>query len=279
MGSQPDPILPEETKKVLRNTFKQMKEKVLVEVFTEESVNQFSEVTLELIKGLASLTDKIDTGFYKLGSERAKQEGITRSPTILISPDKYKIRYVGAPVGEEGRTFIMAIMTASTGGTTLSDSALKRLFELKEPRHIQVFVTPPCPYCPQQAMNAISAAIALPGLVSAEIIEMYENRDFVDKYHIATVPFTVVNEAPIGTGVRNAEVFVEEMLTLTPADRAFALKEGDTLELDLVIVGGGPAGLTAGLYAGRSGLKNVVLEKSTVGGQVLITPIVENYPG
>lgn len=48
---------------------------------------------------------------------------------------------------------------------------------------------------------------------------------------------------------------------------------------DLVIVGAGPAGLTAGLYGARSGLKTLVLEEKTPGGQVAETPLVENYPG
>lgn len=48
---------------------------------------------------------------------------------------------------------------------------------------------------------------------------------------------------------------------------------------DLVILGGGPAGLTAGLYAMRAVLKTVLIEKATPGGQVAITKGVENYPG
>jgi len=48
---------------------------------------------------------------------------------------------------------------------------------------------------------------------------------------------------------------------------------------DLIIVGAGPAGLTAGLYGARSGLKTLVLEEKTPGGQVAETPLVENYPG
>ena len=48
---------------------------------------------------------------------------------------------------------------------------------------------------------------------------------------------------------------------------------------DLIIIGGGPAGLTAGLYAARSRLKTLLLEKLSPGGQVLLTDMVENYPG
>jgi thioredoxin reductase (NADPH) len=48
---------------------------------------------------------------------------------------------------------------------------------------------------------------------------------------------------------------------------------------DLIIVGGGPGGLTAGMYAMRAALKTVLIEKGLPGGQVAITKGVENYPG
>lgn len=48
---------------------------------------------------------------------------------------------------------------------------------------------------------------------------------------------------------------------------------------DLVIVGAGPAGLTAGIYAMRARLSTLMLERSQPGGEVLLSPVVENYPG
>lgn len=48
---------------------------------------------------------------------------------------------------------------------------------------------------------------------------------------------------------------------------------------DVVIIGAGPGGLSAGLYAGRSRLKTLILEKSSIGGQIGVTDSIENYPG
>jgi len=48
---------------------------------------------------------------------------------------------------------------------------------------------------------------------------------------------------------------------------------------DVIIIGGGPAGLTAGIYSARSGLKTLLIEKLMPGGQVLLTDVVENFPG
>ncbi len=51
------------------------------------------------------------------------------------------------------------------------------------------------------------------------------------------------------------------------------------VDYDLVIIGGGPAGLTAGLYAARARLNVILIEKIVPGGQVLTTDWIENYPG
>ena len=50
-------------------------------------------------------------------------------------------------------------------------------------------------------------------------------------------------------------------------------------DLDLIIIGGGPAGLTAGLYAARANMKVVLLDSKDVGGEILNTDLIEDYPG
>jgi thioredoxin reductase (NADPH) len=51
------------------------------------------------------------------------------------------------------------------------------------------------------------------------------------------------------------------------------------MEYDVVIIGGGPAGLTAGIYSKRAMLNTLLVEKMGIGGQIIITDLVENYPG
>lgn len=48
---------------------------------------------------------------------------------------------------------------------------------------------------------------------------------------------------------------------------------------DIIIIGAGPAGLTAAIYAVRAGMNIAVFEKIGVGGQIILTESVENYPG
>ena len=48
---------------------------------------------------------------------------------------------------------------------------------------------------------------------------------------------------------------------------------------DVVIIGGGPAGYTAALYAARAGLDTLLIEKMSIGGQMALTDIIDNYPG
>lgn len=50
-------------------------------------------------------------------------------------------------------------------------------------------------------------------------------------------------------------------------------------EYDVIIIGAGPAGLGAAIYSGRAGLSTLVVEKNIEGGQILLTDVMENYPG
>jgi thioredoxin reductase (NADPH) len=143
MAEQQD-IIPDDVKRSLRDTFfKDLQDDVAIEVFTLAGMNdQYNAATVSLIKSLSTLTPKIHASFHTVGDPQSTKRNVTRSPSVLIAPDKYRIRYTGAPMGEEGRSLLVGIMMASTGKTVLSEQAGKRLQELKDKREIQVYVSP-----------------------------------------------------------------------------------------------------------------------------------------
>ena len=279
MKQKKELFISEDTRKVVKDELAQMKRAVTVNaVLSEEQNKPFNEFCRKLLTELSALSDKIKPVFDAPGSAAAKKYGVTRTPTLLVEPERYAIRFTGAPAGEEARTFLLALLMASAGKTILSEPSRQRLSELKENRNIKVFVSPTCPYCPQQALLAVCAAIEMEDLISTEIIEIHENKDLAKQYNAFSVPQAFINDSLVGLGLQPEEVFIEEILTAAPVTTKAYEGTGST-EMDLVVVGAGPAGLTAAIYAERSGMKTVVIEKGNIGGQVAITPVVENYPG
>jgi len=276
-------FLPEETRKYLTKTFEQLVNPVTLEIFIKDGQNDtFNNLAVVFSSDIARLSDKISVNVHQIGDEISKKYNVTRSPTVLINPEEYSIRYTGAPIGEEGKSFIEAIVMVSTKDSRMKPESRKMMEGLTEKKHIMVFVTPQCPYCPMQVLNGFKAAIERPDIVSAECVESAENQDLAERYNVSAVPQTIINDNTASTGMQPEESFMKDLIgniSGAPAPRIVKRKKGSSQKVDLIIVGAGPAGLTAGIYAQRSGLKSVILEKEVVGGQVALTPVVENYPG
>jgi thioredoxin reductase (NADPH) len=143
MDRKPE-LIPDDVKRTIQETFfSNLKDDVAIEVYTLAGMNdQYNDAAVALVTGLAALSDRIKPSFHTVGDRQSEKRGVTRSPTVLVAPDRYRIRYTGAPLGEEGKSLLVAIMMASTGGTGLSAHAAKQLAELKDQRRIQVYVSP-----------------------------------------------------------------------------------------------------------------------------------------
>jgi len=125
----------------------------------------------------------------------------------------------------------------------------------------------------------LKAVIAKPDVFSLEIIDIQANPEIAEKYNAQSVPQVFANEVMIAMGAQSEELFMSSLEKLEQQTIFIPDNDAPEIDTDLVIIGGGPAGLTAGIYASRSGLKAVVVERDMLGGQVATTPVVENYPG
>ena len=264
----------------LRPRFKDLPHDVTLILLTRSGKNDlFTEATRFLIRVIREVAPRITLREYDLDHEVAKSWEADRAPTLLFDPDRYRIRWLGAPIGEEARTFIEALLMMGRRQTNLSEQSLKVLKGIDSPRHIKLFVSPSCPYCPQQGVNALKAAIEKPDMVSLEIIDIQANPDLADQYAAQSVPQAFANETLIAQGAQPEELFLLSLEKLEPQTVFIPESDAEEVDTDLVIIGGGPAGLTAGIYSARSGLRTVIVERDTLGGQVATTPVVENYPG
>ena len=280
MQDQPDTILNKAVKDQLGLLFQQLPRHIPLYLFAQAGTNDlFNQAARQVIRAFQEITPKIDFKEYDLTHDLAKKWDIYRSPTILFDPEHYPIRWLGAPMGEEGRTFLEALLLIGMGNSNLSEQSLKVLDKIESKRDLKVFVSPTCPYCPQQAVNALKTVVERPELISLEIIDIQCNPDLADRYSAQSVPQTYANELLIAQGAQPEELFVLSLEKMEQQSIFIPETDAELIETDLVIVGGGPAGLTAGIYAVRSGLKAAVLEKGALGGQVATTPVVENYPG
>ena len=264
----------------LRATFEQLSNDIQLYYFTQKlKDNVFDQTTRQIVRVFRELTSKIHFKEYDLGHGMAKKLNVERPSTLLIAPDRYAIRWLGAPMGEEGRTFLETLILVGRGKSGFSEPAIKTLNKIDSPRKVKVFVSATCPYCPQQAVNAVKAAVEMPELISLEIIDIQCNPDLAEQYSAHSVPQTFANDVLIGQGAQTEEIFALSLQKMEPQTIFIPDIDTELVENDLVIVGAGPAGLTAGIYADRSGLKTAVIERGALGGQVATTPIVENYPG
>ncbi|MCK4911302.1 MAG: hypothetical protein KAR83_06655 [Thermodesulfovibrionales bacterium] len=138
-----EPILNEAIIKDLKKAFEQLDAEVLVAVFTQKGANdQYNELAVQLITEIAGVDKRIKPEMHFIGDEDSKRHGVTSSPSLLISPDKYRIMFRGAPLGEEGRTLVMSIIMASTGQGTIREPSIKKLQKLNDRRQVKVFVSP-----------------------------------------------------------------------------------------------------------------------------------------
>jgi glutaredoxin-like protein len=155
----------------------------------------------------------VTTQVYDLMTDEKEAEnlGVDKAPAIaIIGAEDYGVRFYGIPAGYEFVSLLHALKVVAAGKPELNQESLDALDEVKDPVHIQVFVTPTCPYCQHSVMLAHRMAVASP-LVRADMVEATEFPQLSRKYQVMGVPRTVINETTHIEGAAREEVVMEKL--------------------------------------------------------------------
>ena len=199
-------LLNDSVRQQVRDEFAKMSSPVKLVMFTQEFECQYCKETHELVEEVAALSDKISVEVYDQVTDKeiAEQYNIDKIPAVAIVADgedakDYGIRLYGIPSGYEFSTLIADILMVSSRDSGLSESTKQYLGELESPLHLQVFVTPTCPYCPPAVRLAHMMAMES-DMVVGDMVEATEFPHLSQKYQVMGVPRTVINESTFMEG-------------------------------------------------------------------------------
>jgi len=194
-------LLKDQDREHLLKEFGALKDPVKIMVFTQENECQYCAETRQIAEEVAGLSDKISVEVFDFVADQevAEHYNIDKIPATVImrggdTPKDFGIRYFGIPSGYEFSSIIEDILMVSQGDSGLSDETKNMLKELTDPLHLQVFVTPTCPYCPGAVRLAHQLAMES-DLVKGDMVEAIEFPHLSQKYHVQGVPRTVINES------------------------------------------------------------------------------------
>ncbi len=216
-------MIQERDREEILSFFKELKESVKIINFTQKFECQYCSETRQLLEELAQLSDKLSLEVYNFTEDKAEAEkyNIEKIPATVIMGDKdYGIRYYGIPSGYEFSSILQDIVTVSKRDTGLSESTKQKLASIQESVHLQVFVTPTCPYCPQAVILAHQIAMES-DKVTADMIEASEFPHLAQRYQVMGVPKTVINDkSSVDGAVPEAHLMDHILLSLQKSQKS-----------------------------------------------------------
>jgi glutaredoxin-like protein len=174
----------------------------------------FCRETKQLFEEVKSLSDKIDLVLYDFKADQAKaaELGVDKIPASIIMQDKDSgVRFFGIPSGYEYTSLLDAIIDVSRGRTELAQTTKDALKTITQKVHIQIFVTPTCPYCSLAVRLGHQFALESP-LIQADMVEATEFPHLANRYSVHGVPKTVINDTVFIEGAVAEDVFLENVL-------------------------------------------------------------------
>ena len=150
-------VLDDNIKQQVREVFGQLPNPVEILFFgsSDPARCQYCADTQQLLEEVSGLSDRLHLQVYDIekDADLAQQYKVDGVPGFVLAGREgeqiidYHIRYKGIPAGHEFSSLINDLVLVSRRDSNLSEATRKFLHELDQPVHLQVFVTPTCPYC------------------------------------------------------------------------------------------------------------------------------------
>lgn len=201
--------------KDLEKIFSDFTKPFTVKYFGKSAANEcrYCKETRELLEDISKVSDIMKLESYDFATDTAvvAEYGILRAPAIVVM-DQHDvgIRFYGVPAGYEFSSLIESFKLVVAEENPLSQETKDFLDTLEKPIHLQVFVTPTCPYCPGAVVLAHRMAHYSPK-VTADMVEASEFPELSQKYNVMGVPRTIINETVFLEGAAPENSLVEKI--------------------------------------------------------------------
>ncbi len=210
-------FLDEKLKDDLRKRLAPITKKVSLIFFTQELECSYCRETKQLLQELSETSDfiRLEVKNFITDKEDVEKYGVDKIPAIVLLDENgtdYGIRLYGIPSGYEFSTLLEDILLLGTGEHGLPDNIVEQVKNIASPVHLQVFVTPTCPYCPQAVITAHKFSY-LNKYIKGDMVEATEFPHLSNKYNVRGVPRTIINENDFVEGAVPEYMMLEKILS------------------------------------------------------------------
>ena len=184
------------------------------------------------------------------------------------------ISFTGIPTGHEFSSLVLAILNCDHAGQLPDKTTIARMKALKGPAHLKTYISLSCTNCPL-IVQALNLVVSFHPDLSHEMVDGSVAEAERDRLKVASVPSVYLGDQMIHAGRATLNELLET-LEKHLGTKGEVMTAGEPEEFDVVVVGGGPSGISSAIYAARKGLKTAILAES-LGGQLNETVGIENF--
>ena len=223
----------------------------------------------DVSRDMLALTDELASMSPQITVTNAE---LKRTPSFSVNRpgEETGITFAGVPLGHEFTSLVLALLQVSGRAPKIDDTMIEQIKNISGEYHFETYVSLSCHNCPDvvQALNMMSV---LNPSITHTMIDGAAFKEEAEENNVMAVPAVYLDGEFFSGGRMTLEEIVAK-ISDGPAPEEFTNND----PYDVLVVGGGPAGSSAAIYAARKGIRTGVVAER-FGGQVLDTMSIENF--